>query len=255
MKCTECGMEIPLGEGFCPNCGSMVRMMESDMHAQKINVSTPDNVKHNASTYINNERVKKIGIAGAFLVIIILIIYGVIALVGNIKENRATEAEQTEQDISADVAAEEAILGYWESSSGVRVNAMMRNILEENNIPDGVTNLIIGALNISDKDVKLALYFKDNNTVRIALNGNMIGDESLITYEVVGNSRLIIKCPGTKLADLSNLKAGFGGATVEGIGLKDLETMDIAHTFEYSIEENEMKLKVFDEKVRFEKIE
>jgi len=202
----------------------------------------------------NQETGKKVAILFAFLILIVLIVYAIIMLIGNLKEDPLTESESKEvKEEITNIESQEAIIGYWESTSYVRINAILKKILEKNDVSDEMADILISVLDISD-EVKLALYFKDDNTVRVAINGNMIGEKNFVTYELVGNSRLILTCEKIELSDLSNLKIGFKGANIEGIGGK-IETPKISHTFEYSIDEEKLKVKVFDEKITLEKVE
>ena len=257
MKCVKCGNEIPVGSGFCPYCGNMISMMDTGTFAQQGIGNQNSGIQQMGTPYINNNtnmnnnmNMNKPGIKIAFFSLIALILCGVGMIIVNLNQGKGLNSKQQAEM----VANEEAILGYWESSSGVRVEAMLRNILIENDVSEKVVDVLLKMIDIPDDDVKLALYFKDDQTVRVAINGYMIGKEDWMTYELAGNTRMIIKCDKITLADLSDLNVNVGGFGVGGIGAK-LEIPEISHTFEYSLEDDQLKLKILDEKVQFEKEE
>lgn len=251
MKCVKCGNEIPVGSGFCPYCGNMISMMDTGTFTQQGFGNPNSGIQQVGTPYMsNNMNMNKPGIKIAFFSLIALILCGVGMIIVNLNQGKGLNSKQQAEMI----ANEEAILGYWESSSGVKVEAMLRNILIENDVSESVVDVLLKMIDISDDEVKLALYFKENQTVRVAINGYMFGKEDWMTYELLGNTRMIIKCDKITLADLSDLNVNVGKFGVGGIGAK-LEIPEISHTFEYSLEDDQLKLKILDEKVQFEKEE
>jgi len=240
MKCGKCGVDIPVGRGFCSNCGSMVSMKE---------VNTSAHIQAASTGRKEFQQPLKSGDNGLLKVLVILValLFVVLAVLGVKKYMDKKEEAAAETEVLEEISNEEAILGYWESTSKIEVGSIIESILEENDISEEVSDVLLKVLNISDTKVSLELYFKEDNTIRIGINGNFIGEQTAFSYEIMNDSSMIVSYSGT-------LKLPSVMAYGVVADLPDTD-VNIAHTLKYAIEDGKLQLELFDEKVRLEKEE
>ena len=164
MYCPYCGTVVPEGSRFCLNCGR--EMFQQPAQPKK----------------------KKAGKIIVIFLIFAIIAVGAVLGVTLYEREKAKEEKEKEEEI-VEIPPEEAVIGYWESTSRVRADKMLENILEDNDIPDAAIDFIVKALDLSDEEVILGLQFYEDETLRIAINGDMMSKKKALNYEILGKTR------------------------------------------------------------------